>query len=215
MFEETYGNEKIWVVNTQILKSEFAKLAVELKTRAALAKHFNVNAHTIGKIIKKEFVPELPIKTGRLDTMFLSLFNLKKCNSCGKNLPPEKFAASSKAADGKHGMCKICTNSKSKDWYQQNHSQARETRTRYYERNKPEYRAQVAKRRAAKAQRTPSWADQEKIKEIYKNCPEGHHVDHFYPLLGKDVSGLHVPENLRYLTAEENFRKGNKLIEED
>ena len=55
----------------------------------------------------------------------------------------------------------------------------------------------------------PKWADMAKIREIYANKPEGYHVDHIIPLRGKLVSGLHVENNLQYLTAEENMRKHN------
>jgi hypothetical protein len=60
-------------------------------------------------------------------------------------------------------------------------------------------------------QRTPAWADIDAIKEIYKNCPIGYHVDHIFPLRGDTVSGLHVAENLQYLPAKENLKK-NKSI---
>lgn len=59
--------------------------------------------------------------------------------------------------------------------------------------------------------RTPLWADMDRIIEMYRNCPEGFQVDHIIPLSGEKVSGLHVPENLQYLPAEENNRKRNKF----
>ena len=67
-----------------------------------------------------------------------------------------------------------------------------------------------AKRRASKLQRTPAWADIEAIKQFYLNCPKGYHVDHDVPLQGVNVSGLHVLNNLVYLTASDNVKKGNK-----
>ena len=70
--------------------------------------------------------------------------------------------------------------------------------------------ATVAKRRAAKLQRTPAWADLEAIKQFYLNCPKGYHVDHDVPLQGENISGLHVLNNLVYLTAEDNLKKSNK-----
>lgn len=69
----------------------------------------------------------------------------------------------------------------------------------------------AAKHRASKRQRTPSWADIKAIKEFYAKCPEGYHVDHIIPLVGKTVSGLHVLNNLQYLPASENQKKFNRL----
>ena len=81
--------------------------------------------------------------------------------------------------------------------------------------------ALCAQRRAAKLQRTPKWADRSAIKAIYEHaafmtrvCNEPFHVDHFYPLQGETVSGLHVPANLRIITATENVRKSNKMPDE-
>jgi len=71
--------------------------------------------------------------------------------------------------------------------------------------------ARVSKRRALKLKATPSFANLNKIKEIYKNCPKGYEVDHIIPLQGKNVSGLHIETNLQYLLMKENRIKSNKF----
>ena len=83
---------------------------------------------------------------------------------------------------------------------------------KYYLNNKKKYRIANAKYRASKIQRTPVWADHLVISMIYEDCPEGYQVDHIIPLQGKNVSGLHVPWNLQYLTPEENLSKGNRFV---
>lgn len=78
------------------------------------------------------------------------------------------------------------------------------------------YVEKEAKHRARKLQAMPKWLNEEQlqqIKDIYINCPEGYHVDHIMPLKNKILSGLHVPWNLQYLTAEDNIKKSNKLLE--
>jgi len=83
-------------------------------------------------------------------------------------------------------------------------------RQKYAKKNRWLYNAATAKIRAGKA--CPPWADLKAIEEIYKNCPKGEHVDHDYALKGKNFSGLHIPENLQYLTPSENRSKGNKHV---
>lgn len=83
--------------------------------------------------------------------------------------------------------------------------------------NTPERRAKRARlksslRNMRTKHRIPLWADKEAIKHFYANRPDGHHVDHIIPLNGKKVSGLHVIENLQYLPALVNLKKGNKEI---
>lgn len=89
----------------------------------------------------------------------------------------------------------------------QDRKNSRLKRQRYPEKKRAECRA----RQAAKLQRTPVWADLKEIEKFYANCPDGYEVDHITPLRGKDVSGLHVIENLQYLTPAQNRVKGNRF----
>ena len=93
---------------------------------------------------------------------------------------------------------------------------SKEAKKRYKEKNRKRYiflnRQQCAKRRAKLLKAIPKFANLNKIKEIYKNCPKGYEVDHIIPLQGKNVSGLHVETNLQYLPIRENRVKSNKLI---
>ena len=56
-------------------------------------------------------------------------------------------------------------------------------------------------------------AGRKAMAEIYANCPDDWHVDHIAPLLGKTISGLHLPKNLQYLPAWVNHMKGNRWEE--
>ena len=74
-------------------------------------------------------------------------------------------------------------------------------------------RYRLAMYRANKKQATPPWlsdAQKQEIKEIYKQCPMGSHVDHIVPLNGVNVSGLHVPWNLQCIPAAANEAKSNR-----
>lgn len=74
--------------------------------------------------------------------------------------------------------------------------------------------AEGAQRRALMISAIPPWADMGKIKQIYDECPEGYHVDHYYPLKHKNFCGLHVENNLRAIPAKENMRKNNTSPED-
>lgn len=64
----------------------------------------------------------------------------------------------------------------------------------------------------------PAWADSERIKSVYEEAVRlsretgvKHDVDHYYPLRGETVCGLHVESNLQILTRSENARKKNQM----
>jgi len=90
----------------------------------------------------------------------------------------------------------------------------------YAQRKKDVVNAAVARRKAMKLQRTPQWLTEDDhwlIEQAYdiaatrtKLFGFAWHVDHIIPLLGKNVSGLHVPKNLQVIPGVENLRKGNR-----
>lgn len=81
---------------------------------------------------------------------------------------------------------------------------------RKWEKANPERRAWYRKvSKGYLKQACPKWADKKELKRIYNECPEGMVVDHVIPLRGDTVCGLHVPENLQYLSREENLKKTN------
>lgn len=87
--------------------------------------------------------------------------------------------------------------------------------------NKDKVRYFHSKRRAYLLNAIPSWATKEMMDDIqtFYVCSqmfsiytgEKYHVDHIIPLKGKNVSGLHVPNNLQILPAKENLKKRNSF----
>lgn len=78
--------------------------------------------------------------------------------------------------------------------------------------------ASGAARRARRRNALPAWADRTAIQQLYATARalshatgKMHHVDHDIPLQADLVCGLHVPANLRVLTAEDNQKKSNKF----
>lgn len=91
----------------------------------------------------------------------------------------------------------------------------------HYAANRDMYAAKVGKRRAARVNATPAWADLKAIREFYRRAKEmteatgiRHVVDHVIPLQGKTVCGLHVHTNLQVIPEKENLTKFNRLTEE-
>ena len=105
--------------------------------------------------------------------------------------------------------------------YAANVEAERQKRRENYTANKGAYVARAKLRKVLLRNRVPHWADRAAIAAVYTLAAEVKrdigvdvHVDHIIPLRGRRVSGLHVANNLRIVTADENLRKRNNLIEE-
>lgn len=156
--------------------------------------------------------PQILKEKGRRPWIFYLLESIlyKKCSECNNILPHSYYSIAKANIDGLNFLCKSCDNLKNSNRYTNNKNNIAITRKAYYFDNKADYIARSAKRRAAKLMATPKWADLAIIKEIYRTCPEGHHVDHIVPLQNSLVCGLHCEFNLQHLSAHENLSKGNK-----
>jgi hypothetical protein len=131
-------------------------------------------------------------KNARVYTYILDLINKKYCGKCKQVKEKVDFSADKNRTQKLNGWCKKCF-------------------LKYQQKDLKRWRASSAAYKAARLNRTPSWINLQDIADFYSKCPEGHHVDHIIPLQGEKVSGLHVLENLQYLTASENCSKGNKF----
>ena len=100
------------------------------------------------------------------------------------------------------------------EWQTLNLDRVKKSKDKWRKNNRNKIRFNSAMRRAKLKKATPSWANLDKIKEIYLNCPKGYHVDHIIPLNGVNVSGLHIENNLQYLLAADNLKKSNKITKE-
>jgi hypothetical protein len=93
-------------------------------------------------------------------------------------------------------------------------------RAKLFKHEQPAWKAHRARMRERRVQRaTPPWVDLNAIQAFYEEAARitratgiPHQVDHIAPLVGRTVCGLHVPWNLRVITAEANRLKSNTLI---
>lgn len=96
--------------------------------------------------------------------------------------------------------------------YQETNKERIKEYTKEYHKS-PKGRASSARFKATRkrqiAKYKPTQSEKIAIDQIRINVPDGHHVDHIYPLA---KGGLEHPWNLQHLTAEENIAKKDKVM---
>lgn len=165
--------------------------AILTDTPGRLHTKLGLSAAGAGKLVKKLF-PDKGSNTSWFTTYILSVYNQKYCASCDNVFDNENFNKSSSNPTGLQSQCKYC-----QAVYVNEHT--------YIWSN-------INSKKRQKFNSPLSLMHKEEIQEIYKNCPYGYQVDHIIPVNGTNVSGLHVPWNLQYLTIKDNLIKSNKHV---
>jgi hypothetical protein len=158
---------------------------------------------------------------------------IKQCKDCKQYLDTSDFYANVRAKDKLECRCKQCHAADSKARYEANKDKILARNKQYREnnrssikesklKNKHKYLAWARLRQLNKLNATPKWLsadDKWLVQEIYHLAKIRTeltgikwNVDHIIPIKGKDVCGLHIPDNLQVITELENKSKSNKNI---
>lgn len=159
-----------------------------------------------------------PCKRGHMDYRTVSTRN---CRSCGTERAAE-FKKSPKFKREIYADLPDEIKRKRLDtalqWKRQNKDYCDSYRNDWRDKNRSKVRTSNINRKKKVKEATPPWLSKFQkfqIELIYTVRDElnkiagkvAYHVDHRIPLRGKDVCGLHVPWNLRVLTASDNMSK--------
>lgn len=187
---------------------------IELNSIKEAAVSLEITDSALENIVRRNLKSYFPYKNIKehWHTHLLIHFDLQRCGKCKCIKELDDFSVDNSRLHKANLVCRHCDNARAKSYRENNLEQKLEYGRQHYIDNKGYYLYRNATRKARKIQATPAWADLEKIKEIYINRPDNMHVDHIYPLNSDWVCGLHVENNLQYLTKEENLVKSNKNI---
>lgn len=143
---------------------------------------------------------------------------LKHCSKCNVDKPIKDYAKHSTGKYGVASICKPCRNKYKQAWYKANKHRCAIVNAKWSQNNLHKKRAYRAKRRALIASSTPCWANLDIINNLYKTAHEmsvndgiKYEVDHIIPLQGKNVTGLHVENNLQIINMTTNRQKAYKF----
>ena len=161
--------------------------------------------------------------------------DIKKCRCCSNEKSISLFVKNKAFSSGIDSICLECNRSKVKDWrtaghrdtkaeyfrYASKHREAINTYATQYRSNNPtKVKIILAKNRAKRSLRNANWdieltdfltEEAHELRLLRNNTTNLiWHVDHIIPLNGKNVSGLHVWNNIQVIPAITNLRKSNR-----
>lgn len=191
---------------------ELIRALISTENLVEAAIYLNTSKDILYKTLSRYTSKEINSKPSNVSwkQFLLSLINYKECQKCKQILLLPYYSKDYSTWDKYAYRCRNCKSILKQQFLEQNPEYSKI----HYLKNKSTYLANATRYRARLGLAQPSWANEDKIKEIYKNCPVGYHVDHIFPLQSDWVCGLHVENNLQCIPAKENLSKNNKFIAE-
>lgn len=205
-------NQRKYSKTKELLAKDVVLALISTPSVTKASEFLDVSYKVLHTAIQRHLVPVFGHISGGKYTWYFKLTHLaqyKECSNCKQLLPYSAYHRYEASARGVASICKKCKIPIAAAYYATDN--AKIVHNKSYDKHAASIKARHAKYRADKLLRTPCWADLIKIALIYKNCPEGYHVDHIIPIKGKLVSGLHVHDNLQYLPAKDNIVKNNSF----
>ena len=199
-----------------------------LKSKKRCDNCTKIHNHEISKPLKDRYVRENPEKVKQTKRAYYER-NIELVKARSKKFAEDNKEYVIKRSREHYQKNREAHSLRGKKYREKNKEKIALSKKLYYKKNKERIRkyykswmkknhhiitANSAKHKLTRSNRVVGWANLEKIKEIYKNCPKDYQVDHIIPLKAKNVSGLHVDYNLQYLTEGDNHKKRNKFKEE-
>ena len=210
---EIYNLDSINLQNYSFTVRDLLISLIELESVRLSSISLDIEEGSLESIIRRKLKPLFPHKKAKEKWYHYLLFvlSLKRCKNCLAIKPFSHFYKDNSRAYKITSYCSICNRQKSEKYRAANKDKVVTYRRYEYLKNRAYYLHKNALRKATLLKATPAWADLVKIKEIYKKCPAGYHVDHIIPLQNDLVCGLHIETNLRVIHARDNLVKSNKF----
>ena len=205
---------KAWGSRPEILPEPLLHALLNNKTLAGAAKDLKCSTRTLQRHTARMLQTiGFPIENKTQQTWhtwLVLISGLKACSSCTILKELKAYSKDATTTTGLCSRCRECNNTHVSTYRAANPEKCRDYAKRHYKNNTEYYKQKATFRRASLLKAIPKWADLSSISEFYKNRLKGYHVDHIVPLSNPLVCGLHVLDNLQYLTTEDNLKKSNK-----